>query len=55
MPADKIDFYIENVNFLGNLQLLEPTPNEEKNNKDFEEFLTEREKLIVTVLKKELM
>lgn len=88
VPADKIDFYIENVNFLGNLQLLEATPNEEKNNKDFdewlketfatpdqlkaykekhyipdvdlsfgnfEEFLTEREKLIVAALKKELM
>lgn len=88
VPADKIDFYIENVNFFGNLQLLEATPNEEKNNKDFdewlketfttpdqlkaykekhyipdvdlsfgnfEEFLTEREKLIVTALKKELM
>lgn len=88
IPADKIDFYIENVNFLGNLQLLEATPNEEKNNKDFdewlketftspdqlkaykekhyipdvdlsfgnfEEFLMEREKLIVAALKKELM
>ncbi|MDD6170301.1 MAG: DUF262 domain-containing protein [Lachnospiraceae bacterium] len=88
IPADKIDFYIENVNFLGNLQLLEATPNEEKNNKDFdewlketftspdqlkaykekhyipdvdlsfgnfEEFLMEREKMIVAALKKELM
>ena len=86
--ADRIDAYIENVNYLGNLQLLEATPNEEKNNKDFDEwleetysdtaelkaykekhfipdvdlsftnfdeFLEEREKLIVKALRKELM
>lgn len=33
--------FIENVNYLGNLQLLEATPNEEKNNKDFDEWLKE--------------
>jgi hypothetical protein len=88
IPSDKVEFYIDNVNFIGNLQLLEATPNEEKNNKDFdewlketfispdqlkaykekhyipdvdlsfgnfEEFLMEREKLIVAALKKELM
>lgn len=31
IPEDKISYYIENVNYLGNLQLLEVTPNEEKN------------------------
>lgn len=39
IPEDKISYYIENVNYLGNLQLLEATPNEEKNNKDFDEWL----------------
>lgn len=41
IPADSIPYYIENVNYLGNLQLLEATPNEEKNNKDFDEWLKE--------------
>lgn len=41
IPEDKVSFYIENVNYLGNLQLLEATPNEEKNNKDFDEWLKE--------------
>lgn len=41
VPADKIRFYLENVNFIGNLQLLEATPNEEKSNKDFDEWLRE--------------
>ena len=41
VPADRIESYIENVNYLGNLQLLEATPNEEKNNKDFDEWLDE--------------
>ena len=41
IPEDKISYYIENVNYLGNLQLLEVTPNEEKNNKDFDEWLKE--------------
>lgn len=88
IPEASISYYIDNVDYLGNLQLLEATPNEEKNNKNFdewlketfpdpeqlkaykekhyipdvdlsfdnfEEFLTEREKLIVEALKKELM
>lgn len=88
IPETALDNYIGNVNYIGNLQLLEATPNEEKNNKDFdewlsetytdagelkaykekhyipdvdlsftnfEEFLAEREKLIVKALKKELM
>lgn len=39
----KIRFHItlRIVNYLGNLQLLEVTPNEEKNNKDFDEWLKE--------------
>ena len=39
--ADSTSYYLENVNYLGNLQLLEATPNEEKNNKDFDEWLKE--------------
>lgn len=87
-PEDAVDNYISNVNYLGNFQLLEATPNEEKNIKDFdewlsatykdagelkaykekyyildvalsftnfEEFLDERERLIVKALKKEWM
>ena len=82
-----MDFYLSNYNYLGNLQLLEATPNEEKKatpfiewlsvtykNEDqrkdymkknyipdvdlslanFEEFMDEREKLIVEALKKQL-
>ena len=41
LKEDKIKYYIENVNYIGNLQLLEATPNEEKNNKDFDEWLKE--------------
>lgn len=38
IPEDKQDFYLENYNYLGNLQLLEGLPNEEKSNKDFKEW-----------------
>lgn len=41
IPEDEIQYYIDNVNFIGNLQLLEATPNEEKNSKDFDEWLKE--------------
>lgn len=41
IPEDKFSNYIDNVNYLGNLQLLEATPNEEKSNKDFDEWLKE--------------
>ena len=41
ITKDKVSYYIENVNYIGNLQLLEATPNEEKNNKDFDEWLNE--------------
>lgn len=88
VPEDKIDFCLDNYNYLGNLQLLEEVPNKEKSAhffdewieeqypdpdqrkdymqkhyipdvdfsiKNFEEFLTEREELLCTALKKELM
>lgn len=41
ISEDDIQYYIDNVNFIGNLQLLEATPNEEKNSKDFDEWLKE--------------
>lgn len=82
---DQIEFYLENVNYLANLQLLEGVPNQEKSGTDFEtwindafpnkkdrkaymernyipdvdlslgnfeEFIDEREKLIVAAFKK---
>lgn len=38
---EKIPLYIEGVNKLGNLQLLEDIPNMEKQNKDFEDWITQ--------------
>ena len=88
VASDSMEFYMNNVNYLGNLQLLDGTQNKEKNDSDFdvwladnytdssklkdykeknyipdvslaftnfEEFFTEREKLLVNRLKKELM
>lgn len=88
VASDAMEFYMNNVNYLGNLQLLDGTQNKEKNDSDFdvwladnykdssklkdykeknyipdvslaftnfEEFFTEREKLLVNRLKKELM
>ena len=88
ITEEEQDFYLENYNYLGNLQLLEAIPNEEKSGmffdewmnenysdtesrkeymkkhyipdvdfsfSNFEEFLTEREKLITLALEKELM
>lgn len=87
VSEENMDFYLSNYNYLGNLQLLEATTNEEKKatpfiewlsvtykNEDqrkdymkknyipdvdlslanFEEFMDEREKLIVEALKKQL-
>ncbi|MFA6528059.1 MAG: DUF262 domain-containing protein [Candidatus Gracilibacteria bacterium] len=34
-----IDFYLDNVNNIGNIQLLEGLPNEEKSNQEFEEWI----------------
>jgi uncharacterized protein with ParB-like and HNH nuclease domain len=39
IPKDKVDFYLGNYDYIGNLQLLEGIPNEEKSNKDFKEWL----------------
>lgn len=88
VASDAMEFYMNNVNYLGNLQLLDGTQNKGKNDSDFdvwladnykdssklkdykeknyipdvslaftnfEEFFTEREKLLVNRLKKELM
>lgn len=41
ISEEKINFYLENYNSLANLQLLERTPNTEKSNKDFKEWLNE--------------
>lgn len=39
VPENKHEFYLNNYNFIGNLQLLEGIPNEEKSSKDFKEWL----------------
>ncbi len=39
---EKMKFYLENYNYIGNLQLLEGIPNEEKSNKDFKEWLEKK-------------
>ncbi|TKJ32538.1 hypothetical protein CEE39_05295 [bacterium (candidate division B38) B3_B38] len=39
IPENKHEFYLKNYNYIGNLQLLEGLPNEEKSNKDFKEWL----------------
>ncbi len=36
---DKQEFFLDNYNFIGNLQMLEGIPNEEKSYKDFNEWL----------------
>lgn len=41
VPQEKVDFYLDNVNYLGNLQLLEELPNKEKNNTEFEIWLNQ--------------
>ncbi len=41
VSVDNIDKYIENVNYIGNLQLLEGIPNIEKKNKPYEKWLEE--------------
>ncbi len=38
---EKIAFYMDNVNYLGNLQLLEEIPNKEKSDREFEDWLNE--------------
>lgn len=41
VTEEDMDFYLANFNYLGNLQLLESTPNEEKKAKAFEEWMDE--------------
>lgn len=41
VAESKIDEFIENVDYLANLQLLEGVPNMEKSNKDFQEWMFE--------------
>lgn len=41
VPPEKHQFYLENFDYLGNLQLLEGIPNQEKLNKDFKEWFNE--------------
>lgn len=44
VAEDKIDTYIENVNYIGNLQLLDGISNIEKKDKPFEEWLAQNYK-----------
>jgi uncharacterized protein with ParB-like and HNH nuclease domain len=49
IPEDRISYYLENHDYIGNLQLIEGIPNQEKSNKKFEDWLgviceTEKEK-----------
>ena len=39
ISEEKQEFYLENYDYIGNLQLLEGLPNEEKSSKDFKEWL----------------
>jgi hypothetical protein len=39
IPESKIDFFLDNFNSITNLQLLEGTPNQEKSDREFKEWL----------------
>ena len=39
IPNNKIQFYIDNVNYIGNLQLLESIPNQQKSSMFFDDWL----------------
>ena len=41
ISSSKWDFYLENYDYIGNLQLLEGIQNEEKSNRDFDDWLQE--------------
>ena len=41
IPEEKVEFYLDNYNYVGNLQLLEGLPNQEKSGTDFEKWLYE--------------
>lgn len=38
VPIEQTNFYLENFNYMGNLQLLEGQPNQEKSNKEFKDW-----------------
>ncbi|CAG7648679.1 hypothetical protein PAESOLCIP111_05659 [Paenibacillus solanacearum] len=40
IPEDKIQFYLDNYDYIGNLQLLEGVPNQEKSDAEFEKWLS---------------
>src|SRR5205085_4022743 len=40
IPESNMEFYMENFDYLANLQLLEGIPNIEKSNRDFKEWLS---------------
>jgi len=42
IPENQIQFYMENFNHLANLQLLEGTPNQEKNDNEFYDWLASK-------------
>jgi uncharacterized protein with ParB-like and HNH nuclease domain len=41
ISEENIDYYMDNVDYVSNIQLLEGLPNEEKSNKDFKEWFEE--------------
>ncbi|SHI07472.1 DUF262 domain-containing protein [Clostridium grantii] len=41
VPSESIGLYLENYNYIGNLQLLESIPNIEKSNMDFDKWIDE--------------
>lgn len=41
ISEDSIEFYLENYNYIGNLQLLESIPNIEKSNMDFDKWISD--------------
>lgn len=41
VPAESIEYYLDNYNYLGNLQLLESIPNIEKSNMDFDKWIAD--------------
>jgi len=42
IDESKIEFYLDNYNYLANLQLLEGVPNQEKAGKDFKQWIEEK-------------
>lgn len=42
IDEDKIEFYLNNYNYIANIQLLEGIPNQEKSGKDFDKWIKEQ-------------